>query len=544
MCLFLGGFNMIRAFAILWLAVFVPTTLLIIPSGVNPVLKLNEQFSEDFYKPIYRVNFEVLSNKLLQQPTTQWQQTIDHYAKSFAYPVKLQPLADYQADNTIYASLQQGQVTFLYADPMALLQRVGDSDQVLYIALNESTEHAVLNQAKGTLSLAIEDLRQLPKSEWKNTLAQTNAKLPVHISLTNETQLSETAKLALLNSPDEIVSYINDEGRVELLAPIDDGLWLHVQDNLSQAVQLKLSTTIALMFFLLISLALILWVYPLWRDLTRLVATATEFGQGKLSQRARASKLSVVSQLSDSFNNMADNIESLIARQRELTNAVAHDLRTPLYRLRFAIEMLEDPHTSDAQKEKYQRALHTSIDDLDHLINQNLLLSRYNRIADITHFSPCCFARELLNEIDDFKLQHPELDIQFYCSPELKQHRMFIDNKGLMRAVKNLLTNASRFAQSTIIVSFKYSGSAFHITVEDDGQGVPNEHAERIFEPFTQLDNQARSSEKGHGLGLAIVKQIMLWHKGNAKVVSSTLGGAAFELQWPELYPNTAESEL
>ncbi|HAS6349938.1 TPA: two-component sensor histidine kinase [Vibrio vulnificus] len=544
MCLFLGGFTMIRAFAILWLAVFLPTTLLVIPSGINPVLTLNEQFSEDFYKPLYRVSFESLSKRLLQQPQSEWQQTISHYAQNFAYPLKLLPLAYYQTDNKLYSSLESGELTFVFGDPMALLQRVGHSDQIIYIALNESHEIAALNQAKGTLSLAVEDLLQIPKDQWSSYLADVNTKLPIKINLMADEQLSDVAIQATSDSPNNIVSYINQNGELELLALVEQGLWLHVKDNLSQTIQMKLSTTIVLTFFLLISLALILWVYPLWRDLTRLVATATEFGQGKLSQRARASKLSVVSQLSGSFNNMADNIESLIARQRELTNAVAHDLRTPLYRLRFAIEMLEDPHTSDAQKEKYQRALHTSIDDLDHLINQNLLLSRYNRIADITHFSQCCFARELLNEIDDFKLQHPDLDIQFYCSPELKQHRMFIDNKGLMRAVKNLLTNASRFAQSTIIVSFKYSGSAFHITVEDDGQGVPNEHAERIFEPFTQLDNQERSSEKGHGLGLAIVKQIMLWHKGNAKVVSSTLGGAAFELQWPELHPNTAESEL
>ncbi|POC22481.1 two-component sensor histidine kinase [Vibrio vulnificus] len=544
MCLFLGGFNMIRAFSILWLAVFLPTTLLVIPSGINPVLTLNEQFSEDFYKPLYRVSFESLSKRLLQQPQSEWQQTISHYAQDFAYPLKLLPLADYQTDNKLYSSLESGELTFVFGDPMALLQRVGHSDQIIYIALNESHEIAALNQAKGTLSLAVEDLLQIPKDQWSSYLADVNTKLPIKINLMADEQLSDVAIQATSDSPNNIVSYINQNGELELLALVEQGLWLHVKDNLSQTIQMKLSTTIVLTFFLLISLALILWVYPLWRDLTRLVATATEFGQGKLSQRARASKLSVVSQLSGSFNNMADNIESLIARQRELTNAVAHDLRTPLYRLRFAIEMLEDPHTSDAQKEKYQRALHTSIDDLDHLINQNLLLSRYNRIADITHFSQCCFARELLNEIDDFKLQHPELDIQFYCSPELKQHRMFIDNKGLMRAVKNLLTNASRFAQNTIIVSFKYSGSAFHITVEDDGQGVPDEHTERIFEPFTQLDNQARSSEKGHGLGLAIVKQIMLWHKGNAKMVSSTLGGAAFELQWPELHPNTTENEL
>ncbi|PMJ90726.1 ATP-binding protein [Vibrio sp. 10N.261.55.A7] len=524
---------MIRAFAILWLAVFVPIALLIFPTGVNPVQRLNESFSEHFYKKTYSVNFELLTGELLAIPQEQWASKIKSYKPHFGYPVKLQAIDEYQSEPDVYQSILNGEIEFLYGDPMALVQRVGSSQQLLYFALNESSELTVLNQAKGSLYLAIEDLRRYPKEEWQQRIEAQSEHIPFQIRVKERTDLSSEAKAALTDDPMEPVSFIGPEGSVELLAPISSDVWLHIEDDVSSSTQMKLTSAIVGAFFLVISIALVMWVYPLWRDLKRLVITSNEFGNGILSKRATTSKLSVISQLSESFNHMADNIETLIAGQKELTNSIAHDLRTPLYRLRFALEMMEDETTPESQKQKYRKTAQSSVEDLDHLINQTLLLSRYNRVADINHFSPCCFAEELLTEMDYFKLEHSDLDVRFYCSPELKDKQLFVDNKGLMRAVKNLLTNASRFTQSTISVSFLIEKNQYKITVEDDGVGVPKEHAERIFEPFMQLDNNERSSDKGHGLGLAIVKQIMVWHKGRASVTQSDSNGARFALSWP-----------
>ncbi len=524
---------MIRAFFILWLAVFLPIILLIIPTSFNPIQRLNESFSEQFYKQIYTVNFDILTDKLLEKPQSQWQAIIKTEAKHFAYPLKLEPIDNYQDNVKVLESIRRGETTFVFGDPMALIKRVGDSDYIIYFALNESTQLAVLNQARGTLYLASQQLRALARESWQKDLAEKNARIPFQISLKTTSELSLPGHKAIEESPNEIVSYINQAGQVELLAPLEEGIWLHVHDDMSQSTQMKLTSAIGGLFFLLISLALVLWVFPLWRDLKRLVHTANEFGQGRLSQRAKASRLSVVSQLSASFNTMADNIERLIAGQRELTNAVAHDLRTPLYRLRFALEMIEDESLPATQKQKYHNTIQSSIEDLDHLINQNLLLSRYNRIADVTQFSLCCFADELTKEVEFFRLEHSEFEIRFYCSPSLQTDTLFIDKAGLMRAVKNLLANASRFAQTKIAISFANENNLYMISIEDDGPGIASKDAEKIFDPFIQLDNQERSSDKGHGLGLAIVRQVMKWHQGSATVSSSTLGGAQFTLTWP-----------
>ncbi|MCG9681463.1 ATP-binding protein [Vibrio sp. Isolate23] len=526
---------MIRAFSILWLAVFVPIVLLIIPTSINPIQRLNESFSEQFYKQVYAVNFDILSGKLLAQPQIQWQGIIQSYAEHFAYPLKLESLDKYQDDAEVFHSIKSGEITFLFGDPMALLKRVGQSNYLIYFALNESTQLAALNQAAGSLFLASEQLRALPREEWPQDLAEKNTIIPFQISLKNDEDLSDNALSAIEEKPGEIVSYINQQGQIELLAPVADGVWLHVHDDMSQSTQLKLTSAIGGLFFVIISLALVLWVLPLWRDLKRLVHTSNEFGQGLLSKRAKASRLSVVSQLSHSFNTMADNIERLIAGQRDLTNAIAHDLRTPLYRLRFALEMIEDEALPRAQRDKYHTTIQSSIEDLDHLINQNLLLSRYNRIADIAQFTQCCLADELAKEVEFFRLEHVDLEVKFYCSPHLRSHYAFIDKAGLMRAVKNLLANASRFANRTISISFAYENDRYSLNIEDDGPGIDEQDKEKIFEPFIQLDNQERSSEKGHGLGLAIVRQVMKWHQGQVNVTSSPLGGAQFILTWPTI---------
>lgn len=524
---------MIRAFSVLWLAVFMPIILLLLPTQWNPIQRLNETFSEDFYQQIYANNVSTLTQTLLTYPQAEWSSVVHQYAQHFAYPLRLQALADYQENDVKYLSLVKGQMTFLYGDPMALLQRVGDSDQLIYFALNESTQQAALNQAKGTLYLMAESLRAQPTSLWVSHLAEHTASIPFVVTLKSDEQLSSQAKTAIALAPGEAVSYLNEEGLVELLAPVGQGTWLQVADHLSQTTQVKLTGAVGGLFFLSVSLALVIWVYPLWRDLKRLVITATAFGQGQLSQRASASRLSVVSQLSVSFNAMADNIETLIAGQRELTNAIAHDLRTPLYRLRFALEMLEDETLSAAQKSKYQRSVQNSIEDLDHLINQNLLLARYSRMTDWRQFSHERLVPALRQEVEEYRLVHPHLTVEWLSPHPLDQHTLFLDHSGLMRAVKNMLANAGRYARQSVRLTFEQHETEYVIGVEDDGVGIPPDEVERVFEPFVQLDNQTRTSGKGHGLGLAIVKQIMLWHEGSVQVHTSSLGGAKFELRWP-----------
>lgn len=525
---------MLRSFAILWFAVFTPLLLLIIPTDLNPVQAISKSMSGSFFKSVYSGSVNLIEEELLTLSPQEWQDTIEQHQQFFHNPLNLTHLEELQDKPEILSEIMAGEIAFEFASPMALFKRVGDSQQVIYYALEESEESIVANQARGALYLAKQDLLKHPEDTWHERLRLNHDELPISVELVQKEQVPTMLLERLQSSTDWLASYtVPETSTIQLLTQVDNRHWILVTDEGSRSVKMKLTTYAVAALFGLVSATLILWVYPLSRDLKRLSRTANEFGQGILTRRAKTSILSVVSKLSGSFNQMADNIERLIASQRDLTRAVAHDLRTPLYRLRFAMEMLEDDNITLAQKDKYRQIATRSLDNLDHLINQTLLLSRYNRIADISQFSPVNLYQRLESEIEDFQHQHSQLAVRFSSQSSLKAQTVLIDERGLVRTLNNLLANAARFAQQTITVSYLRSGNDLLLIVEDDGIGVEQSMRDKIFEPFTQLDNQERASEKGHGLGLAIVKQIAVWHGGDANVEESKLGGARFTVRWP-----------
>jgi two-component system sensor histidine kinase RstB len=276
-----------------------------------------------------------------------------------------------------------------------------------------------------------------------------------------------------------------------------------------------------------------LWVSPLWKDLSKLNIIATNFGDGALDERAKITKKSTVSSLAVSFNQMADKIESLFSSQKQLTRAIAHDLRTPLYRLRFAFEMVRSDDASKEEKATYFEAIDTSINDLDQLINQTLLLSRYTSAVDLTNFNLTNLAQKIQYEIDCFALEINDIGIDFSANSSLLDLEVYIDKRAMIRAINNLIVNASHYATSKISIQFYQDNTDYFICVEDDGLGIPSSEWEDVFIPFKQIDNEQRDSNSGYGLGLAIVKQIMQLHNGEVILSDSSLGGAKFLLSWP-----------
>jgi two-component system sensor histidine kinase RstB len=213
---------------------------------------------------------------------------------------------------------------------------------------------------------------------------------------------------------------------------IEEGIVLKIFEHNSTKLQLQFSSYIIMGIMACIAAGMFLWAIPLWRDLKRLAVTTNAYGRGELQSRAKISRMSVVAQLSGSFNKMADNIEKLILGNRELTNTIAHDLRTPLYRLRFAFEMLNDNKLSDEQRAKYNGVVEKSIDDLDHLINQTLILSRYSRVPSAEQIAPCILEPVLRSEINHFQLEHPELSVSFQCSSLLQESEVMVDQRAMI----------------------------------------------------------------------------------------------------------------
>lgn len=123
---------------------------------------------------------------------------------------------------------------------------------------------------------------------------------------------------------------------------------------------------VALMAFIAISLAfpVFIWMRPHWQDMLRIETAAQRFGEGHLSERIHFDSMSSFERLGVAFNQMADNINALIASKKQLIDGIAHELRTPLVRLRYRLEMSENLTEAESQ------ALNRDIGQLEALIEE------------------------------------------------------------------------------------------------------------------------------------------------------------------------------
>lgn len=288
------------------------------------------------------------------------------------------------------------------------------------------------------------------------------------------------------------------------------------------------------MFFLVMGISSFFLLLFLHTKLKRLNIAASRFGEGDLSARVSEKGKHRVGNLNQTFNLMAERVEQLIQGHKNLTNAVAHELRTPIARMRFQLDMLhaEDNKESRAQ---YIYGMSEDLNDLSELIDELLTYARFEREApsiDLQSHSlheslqNVIYSRDVVNSIQliydhSWMLKSPS--IQY----------MEFEPKHLERAIGNLVSNAQKYAKTTVRLKVTVYEGCCNIAVEDDGPGIPEEDRKKLFEPFQRLDDSRTRSTGGYGLGLAIVKQIAQWHSGTVAIDNSEIGGARFIFGWP-----------
>jgi len=216
--------------------------------------------------------------------------------------------------------------------------------------------------------------------------------------------------------------------------------------------------------------------------------------------------------------------------QRDLMHAVAHELRSPIARFSFALELAEDNNPSDEQVKLFNE-MHESIDELESLIKEILSYSRlsYGRIK--LNIETIELFKLTKSTIAKLETLYPQQNFELIS--QLERINIEGDRRFLERALINLLRNAARFANSKIELTILSDSSNLTIIVDDDGIGVPPGKRERIFEAFTRLDPSRSRDSGGVGLGLAIVKKVVDKHHGKIVVADSPLGGARFLMQLP-----------
>jgi two-component system sensor histidine kinase RstB len=222
----------------------------------------------------------------------------------------------------------------------------------------------------------------------------------------------------------------------------------------------------------------------------------------------------------------------LIATHRDLASAISHELRTPIARMRFALEMLSGTDER-AERERLWAMMDGDLDELDHLIDTSLTYARFEREAPEPHFSSVYFADWLADEVDAVRLLGRDLTITVDTSKLPKNLTVDLDRKAMPYALRNLLRNAFKYASKQILVSAELADDGrILVHVDDDGIGIPPEDRENVFSAFTRLDRSRDRATGGYGLGLAITRRVLELHGGNATADAAPLGGARFTLAW------------
>ncbi|HWT72391.1 MAG TPA: HAMP domain-containing sensor histidine kinase [Oxalicibacterium sp.] len=325
-------------------------------------------------------------------------------------------------------------------------------------------------------------------------------------------------------SPNQTASGWLDGGPPVFAVELPDGRWLVGQRSHHGRRKPPISFFAALG---MIGLAVGLGAYPIVRRLTRrlerLQTSVEALGEGHLSTRIAVKGDDEVARLAGSFNRSAARIEALVDAQKALLANASHELRSPLARIRMAVELME----TQAQPEMREE-LTRNIAELDQLIDEILLASRLDAAGDAAPAFETLDLTALVAE--ECARQAGEIAVEF----EAAAIDMMGDARLLRRMVRNLLENAKRYGEgSPITVTLTRSASSqVHLRVCDGGPGIPAAERERIFEPFYRLPG-ARERDGGVGLGLALVRQIAQRHGGDVRCIEHAAPGSCFEVTLP-----------
>ena len=251
------------------------------------------------------------------------------------------------------------------------------------------------------------------------------------------------------------------------------------------------------------------------RSIRRIAYAANRFGRGLDAPGFKPTGSKEIRDAAAAMITMKERLDRYNRTRTDMLNAVSHDLKSPLTRMRLAIE------TGGADKE----VLLSDIDRMSEMINGYLSFARGEipEIEQLTELPPMLtrIARDAAAD-KEIITEFPENPVQFYARP-----------MALARAFGNIIENAARYTKTTIKLTETDSVDETTILIEDDGPGIPDDKKADALRPFVRLDDARASDTGGTGLGLSIAKTTIENHGGQLFLENSELGGLRVRIVLP-----------
>ncbi|MDA0128818.1 envelope stress sensor histidine kinase CpxA [Vibrio sp. MarTm2] len=280
---------------------------------------------------------------------------------------------------------------------------------------------------------------------------------------------------------------------------------------------------------MLVSTPLLLWLaWALSQPARKLERAAQRVAKGEFIVDPELEKgTSEFRQAGASFNQMVEAVNQMISGQQRLLSDISHELRSPLTRLRMASAL-----ATRKQGESPELArIDTEAQRLEQMIGELLELSRMQADSHLTREKqPLSSLWEAILADAQFEAEQMGKSLTFTPIPD----RIISGTpKLLMSALDNIVRNAIYYGQDRIDIQFTESEQQVTITVDDNGEGVPDHELEAIFRPFYRVSTARDRHSGGTGLGLTITESAIRQHSGHIVATRSPLGGLRVEITLP-----------
>jgi signal transduction histidine kinase len=293
--------------------------------------------------------------------------------------------------------------------------------------------------------------------------------------------------------------------------------------NMEAAVILMLLLTVNLTGAYL----LIRWILSPIRGLTEGVK---EVGKGNLDHRVRLNRSDELGELAKAFNAMTDRIRSTLRAKEQLLLDVSHELRSPLTRMKVALE--------SASENFAKQSIREDVAEMEKMVTEVLKTARSHYMYGQLNLQRTDIVALVKGALSAFKDRGPR--IRAGEMPDRVD--LYVDPDRVKTVLINVLDNAVKYSFESsrpVEASIENRKPYWVVRIRDSGVGIPQDELPYIFEPFYRVDKSRSKDTGGYGLGLSLAKTVMEAHQGKIEVESYPGRGTTVQLFFP--YPNHEE---
>lgn len=482
-----------------------------------------QQRQQDYLHSLFSGSFYLL-NKGLQRHSGEkqerWLQVMERLLGSKVELIAIEPLDPF-AEDVIELTF-----TSMKTDEFLLVFKQGNRElRTLINEIGEQHYRMMATLIRNELG-RIADISQLDSASYEASLVQLEPYFSgLKLSQLNQIDL-DPQQLSRLKRYDTVVLETT-EGETYVYSRIPNSDDVIIIGPIAGFNPLPLSNVILMMVMslLITAISAYLLVYRIERRVKSIQHGVHEFSKAPAQLPELNEEADVIGQLAWSINGMSLRIHQLLLDQKQMIQAISHELRTPMSRMKFRLQILQDDQLSDPSV-KSIAGINRDIDEVNGLIDEALAFDRGSLQQQVSKVELneliSLIVRDLRIEFDsvvfDLKSTQPECFI-------------YQDKQQIKRLIHNLIQNACKYGGGKVLVSIKQQKGSYLLQVEENGDGIPDERKLSVFSPFTRLETSRNKHTGGIGLGLAISKNIAELAGIKLSLSDSSLGGACFSLE-------------